>query len=89
VIAEPDSKPKKRSRGWIGWTLIAALVLYPLSVGPVTRLVMLTNSDGEWLTTFYAPVFRAIERPEFSRPILWYLDLWGTLARPVPDPPPE
>jgi hypothetical protein len=46
-----SDKPKKRSRAWIGWALIAALVLYPLSIGPVTRLVLLTNSDGEWLST--------------------------------------
>jgi hypothetical protein len=26
--------PKKRSRAWIGWTLIAVFVLYPRSIGP-------------------------------------------------------
>ncbi|HET6329135.1 MAG TPA: hypothetical protein VFG04_30910 [Planctomycetaceae bacterium] len=34
-----SDEPKKRSRKWIGWTLLLALVLYPLSLGPANRLV--------------------------------------------------
>jgi hypothetical protein len=33
-----SDEPKKRPRGWIGWTALALFVLYPLSVGPVTWL---------------------------------------------------
>ena len=79
------SDEAKRSRAWIAWTLVAALVLYPLSIGPVARLAVLTNSDGEWINTIYAPILRAAEWPEISGAIFRYLELWGVLARPVPD----
>jgi len=84
-----SDEPKKRSRVWILWAVAALFALYPLSIGPATRLVMLTNSDGEWLNTIYAPVLSASERPETAGPLLWYLDRWGALDRPVSDPDPE
>jgi hypothetical protein len=41
-----SDEPKKRSRAWIGWTLIVVLVLYPLSVGPVKALVLRSGSES-------------------------------------------
>jgi hypothetical protein len=80
-----NDKPRKASRSWIGWALAATLVLYPLSIGPVTRLAIITNCGWNWINTIYAPVLSAAELPGLSEPLFWYLDLWGAVFHAVPE----
>jgi hypothetical protein len=54
-----SDEPKKQSRAWIAWTLIALFVLYPLSIGPTLWLVGIAlprNGAQAWRTAF-APIF--------------------------------
>jgi hypothetical protein len=52
-----SDEPKKRSRAWIGWTLIAGLVLYPLSIGPVLFICGFFSLDEPTaLGIVYAPL---------------------------------
>jgi hypothetical protein len=46
--------PKKRSRAWIGWALVAVFVLYPLSIGPAYWWA--SRDRWETLDTMYAPL---------------------------------
>jgi hypothetical protein len=63
-----SDEPRKGSRAWIGWVLIAALVLYPLSMGPAWRAA----------PAIYAPVVWASEHCEpFHEAMNWYLRFWG------------
>jgi hypothetical protein len=67
---------KKRSRAWIGWTLIALFVVYPLSMGPVGWI---SNRNQSWriFNAAYAPLIWLCESSEpISRGINWYLDFW-------------
>jgi hypothetical protein len=72
-------EPKQRSRAWIGWALLAALVLYPLSIGPAVWIVdslgirALTRS----YRAFYAPIFWAFDRSvTVADWVLWYANFW-------------
>jgi hypothetical protein len=78
--------PKKQSRAWIGWTLIAGLVLYPLSMGPVWWL---SDHFDLWSGGFvggpqfvaYAPLFWIGEHcATFGKALIWYVHLWADIA---------
>jgi hypothetical protein len=47
-----SDEPKKRSRKWIAWAVIAVLVLYPLSVGPATVLFLRSGPDSAVATVY-------------------------------------
>jgi hypothetical protein len=72
-----SDEPKKRSRKWIGWTLLLALVLYPLSLGPANRLVW-ASEDPAANRRVFAIVYRPISwlrvHSETARDLTdWYL----------------
>jgi hypothetical protein len=69
-----SDEPKKRSWAWIWWTLIALLVLYPLSMGPALRYF---HSRAVW--DAYDPLVRICDA--WGGPLEYlkrsYNDLWG------------
>jgi len=72
-----NDEPKKRSWGWIGWALLAFLVLYPLSAGPATLFCQRAHIDDNWLAIPYGPIKWAMDNNEvFNRAFLEYLNLW-------------
>jgi hypothetical protein len=71
---------KKRSRTWIGWAFLAAIVLYPLSTGPAYLLLFKPHriSPQTW-TTVYTPIKWLTDSYDPLRALLtWYLRLWGS-----------
>jgi hypothetical protein len=76
-----SDEPKKRSRAaWIAWALIAALVLYPLSIGPAD-LYALNAADpmaaAETVNNAYAPiVWLCNHSPWATAAAEWYVGLW-------------
>jgi hypothetical protein len=86
--------PKKRSRAWIGWTLIAVFVLYPRSIGPAAGMECYSPLRGEKLNRFVSVTYAPLERLYKANRILekavdryvwlWVMDI-GTLPRaPAP-----
>jgi hypothetical protein len=72
-----SDEPKKRSRAWIGWALLAVLVVYPLSAGPVTLSLYRAKIDDRVLGTPYAPIKWVMNNNDtFRRVFLTYLGLW-------------
>jgi hypothetical protein len=74
-----SDEPKKQSKRWIGWALLALLVLYPLSMGPA---FWWATAEGpffffeRWKTldTFYAPL-DWLNRFDWTRDAMhWYLE---------------
>jgi hypothetical protein len=57
--------------------LLAVLVGYPLSFGPVCWLVSQTNADAGWLPFFYRPIVSGLSFREtrLSSAINWYSKL--------------
>ncbi|HEV3298845.1 MAG TPA: hypothetical protein VG055_04365 [Planctomycetaceae bacterium] len=56
-----SDEPKKRKWAWIGWALIAVILLaYVLSIGPAERYAA-TSADpkkaGAIIRSIYAPIF--------------------------------
>jgi hypothetical protein len=71
-----SDEPKKRSRAWIGWALLAAMVLYPLSLGPVCWLA--PQSSDETINKVYAPIDWLRSRSEtVDNAVVWYTRLLG------------
>ncbi len=78
-----SDEPKKRSRVWIwasriAWMAMALIVLYPLSIGPVTWFVSHGHSGllQAW-DTAYAPLFWVCNHSETLSSLLgWYMGLW-------------
>ena len=73
--------PRKRSRGWIGWALIASVVLYPLSMGPVVWLAIRFDWPApvvdRTLGTVYAPINWLRQKSEtVDNAVVWYGRLW-------------
>jgi hypothetical protein len=71
-----SDEPKKRFRGWIGWTAVALFVLYPLSIGPA---FWWADADGpfserwETLNTVYAPLEWLAKVDWFRNAMRWYV----------------
>jgi hypothetical protein len=68
--------PKRRSRAWGWWVILALLVLYPLSMGPVGCI---SNRNQSWkiFNEAYAPLIWLCQASEpISRGVHWYLDFW-------------
>ncbi|HEV3298856.1 MAG TPA: hypothetical protein VG055_04420 [Planctomycetaceae bacterium] len=55
-----DEPKKRRPKGWIGWAFLV-LLMYPLSVGPVTALLERVNSPTLWhaYPVAYSPLWWA------------------------------
>src|SRR5580658_7936738 len=82
----------KERRRRIGWALLAALVLYPLSVGPafwISDRIPGANPNGfsPTLWLIYAPVFRISEQSTpLYKALCWYVG-GGLVPRPTSVPP--
>ena len=80
---EPPDAPQSDSRSHskiVIWMVISLLVVYPLSVGPATRLAMIYQlAPDAGLKTFYAPLnFVAAHFKPANRLLEWYVgDCWG------------
>jgi hypothetical protein len=74
-----SDEPKKRSWGWIGWALVAPLVLYPLSAGPAARLCDEINPNPcavpyhRWRNV-YDPLWRIAEKTGTTDTLRRYVD---------------
>jgi hypothetical protein len=71
-----SDEPKKRRRGWIGWALVALLVLYPISVFPVALV-------GAWLKHWGLlshPAFDATTQKVYA-PVTWAMERVPLLDR--------
>jgi hypothetical protein len=80
-----SDQPKKRSRGRIGWTLLALLVLYPLSSGPA--LWAGANFEPDWIMETYGVVYTPLNWAHGLSETLDnaygdYLIWWVTLPSP-------
>jgi hypothetical protein len=82
-----SDEPKKRSRGWIIWVLIAGLVLYPLSMPPVLKMAIDHNHFGV-VSNLYLPIFWVMSESQAVRSAIdWYsASCWGIVVGP--DGPP-
>ena len=65
------------------WILCLVLVIYPLSIGPVVRILYACGLDDQAEPAgkiFYAPLFLLIEHSDTAKNfIVWYVyELWGT-----------
>jgi hypothetical protein len=83
-----SDEPKKRSRASIGWTLLASLVLYPLSTGPADWIHMRTvrgtaagdACDCLWRNAYY-PLCLVLEHYDpAARVMEKYEHWWITLG---------
>jgi hypothetical protein len=63
---------------WVLWSVIALLLAYPLSVGPVA-LAYKNTRPPNFVPAIYAPLEYAYHNSAFAhRALDWYLKLWGT-----------
>jgi hypothetical protein len=67
-----SDEPKRRA--WVRWALLALVVLYPLSMGPLYRLAIAL--DAPWLLILYTPFDWKMPDP-LDDIMKWYLRLWG------------
>lgn len=79
-----ESSDARRSRlpgfGYLFWLFILVLVIYPLSVGPVAKVVdVVDNSTLESVCeVLYAPLAYLCDKvPWVDDFYEWYLPLWG------------
>jgi hypothetical protein len=72
-----EAEPGKRHPFWILWWLLAIIVLYPLSVGPVLRACN-WNVPPAPVRAFYAPLeYLYDNNPQAHQAFEWYFHLWG------------
>ena len=65
-----------RSGGTLAWVILAAPLLYILSIGPALMFL------GTWWSldvfeVIYAPVIWLHDHTPLEKPLEWYLQLWG------------
>jgi hypothetical protein len=71
-----SDESKKRSRKWIGWALLAAVMLYTASMGPAWWLVCHSGTSIHTFSVAYRP-FALLRRARPVRDVTdWYLDVW-------------
>jgi hypothetical protein len=74
---EPREPASGHYRAWL-WAVAVALVIYPLSTGPVLKVVDVCG--GNWLAvaeTVYAPLAALENLPAAQRFFAWYcVDVW-------------
>jgi hypothetical protein len=67
---------------WATLVMLALLVAYPLSIGPLTRLYWVTFDQPAWLKAVADPVYAPMHwayanGPEwYQNAIAWYCELW-------------
>jgi hypothetical protein len=83
-----SDEPKKRSRAWIVWTVLALPLLYALSIGPAIWLELYSPLRSEQLRRFDEAAYVPLRRVYKTHAILEaavdrYADLWVCLG-PIP-----
>jgi hypothetical protein len=78
-------RPHTLSPAAAAWILaiLAAPLLYVLSIGPVTSLQAthsVTISQGSRLDRFYGPLGTAMQRAPLNEPLVAYTEWWARLA---------
>jgi hypothetical protein len=73
-----SDEPKKHTRAWFLWALIASLPLaYLLALGPVASRALLPGDPKAALNGIYAPVGWLCEHSYFARQMVsWYIAWW-------------
>jgi hypothetical protein len=71
-----DEPQKRRWWGWIGWALLAFLLLYPLSVGPMVWL-----ETHDWIPSIVMEVYRPFWYVPADRPPWTLLRRWEAFWR--------
>jgi hypothetical protein len=72
-----SDEPKKRSRGWIVWALIAFLLMvYPLSMPPALNWTI-GHGHVRVVYNFYRPVMSVAKLPVLKDMMKWYSSIWG------------
>ena len=78
----PPATPPPRERRILTrplWALAIILLVYPLSIGPIIRLLPPGSAKYALLTNLYAPILRVADHSKtLHRFLEWYIyDLWG------------
>jgi uncharacterized membrane protein YhaH (DUF805 family) len=71
-----SDEPGRRPRTWFWWVILALLILYAPSMGPVGWI---SNRNESWtiFDAVYAPLIWLCESSEpIAGGINWYLDFW-------------
>jgi hypothetical protein len=71
-----SDEPKKWSRAWVWWALMALLLAYPLSIGPVAGLSDTDFFNESLLMTVYWPLREAGRIDYIGRPTVAYINLF-------------
>ena len=58
-------------------TLVAVLLLYVLSVGPVAKFAVKNGLNRNTIRWIYAPVIWLHDHTFLEKPLEGYLDIWG------------
>ena len=82
--AEHPTSPR-HLLGRVAATLLALLLLYVLSIGPVVYLHVKLKRDFTVLDPFYVPLVWVIEHSSLGEPFYEYVSWWVRLAGGDPD----
>ena len=81
--AEHPTSPR-HLLGRVAATLLALLLLYPLSAGPAVYLVLKSRRGFRVENRFYAPLEWAIQGTPLEQPCFEYREWWVRLAGGYP-----
>jgi hypothetical protein len=78
-MTETDAEVNRpgHSGGTLAWFILAAPLLYILSVGPVAAIWIKFKLPEAPLETFYAPLIWLHGHTPLKEPLEWYVELWG------------
>ena len=79
-MEESDEQRPRRRATWIVTVLLCALVIYPLSAGPVNWLIghgYIDRGPDSPIKGLHLPLKWLAENfPAFGRLLFWYLEFW-------------
>jgi hypothetical protein len=76
-----EATTRTGAREWIIRTLVALILLYPLSIGPAGWLTQRTEASWTTFDAVYSPLWRIAELSRTSDALRWYLEQWVTFIR--------
>lgn len=75
--SDKTENPPESSSSWPYW-LLGALILYPLSIGPMILLFDAIHAPDKILDTIYAPLKYLYDHFDWAKSFFnFYLHLWG------------
>ncbi|HEV3301894.1 MAG TPA: hypothetical protein VG055_19725 [Planctomycetaceae bacterium] len=72
-------EPRKRSRAWIGWILLAVFVVYPLSAGPALWIADRFECWDAVYCAYFPLVWPLSHFPPLFDVLIWYLRFFADL----------